>query len=88
MLSARGARHAEARSASLVAITGGDPMILKYVTKGGSRVYGPPYTKEEEADFYRRNAGGPITVARRADDRKEQKSPKPQQPSPAKPRRS
>jgi hypothetical protein len=63
-------------------------MILKYVTKGGSRVYGPPYTKEEEADFYRRNAGGPITVAHGADDRKGQKSRVQRQPSPAKPRRS
>jgi hypothetical protein len=39
-------------------------MVLKYVTKNGGKVYGPPYTKEEEADFYRRNAGGPVTVVR------------------------
>jgi hypothetical protein len=63
-------------------------MVPKYVTKSGLRVHGPPYTKEEEADFYRRNANGPITVARRADAGKAQTSPKPHQPSPAKPRRS
>jgi hypothetical protein len=63
-------------------------MVLKYVTKSGLRVHGPPYTKAEEADFYRRNANGPVTVARGSDVRKGQKSPKPQQPSTAKPRRS
>ena len=52
-------------------------MILKFVTKNGSRVHGPPYSKAEEADFYRRNADGPVTVARRADDRKGQKSQAP-----------
>jgi hypothetical protein len=40
-------------------------MILKYV-KNGIRVHGPPYTKEEEADFYSRNANGPVTIARGA----------------------
>jgi len=34
------------------------------------RYHEPPYTKQEEAEFYRRNAGGPITVARTASDRK------------------
>jgi hypothetical protein len=29
-------------------------MVLKYITKGGSRIYGPPYTKAEQADLYRR----------------------------------
>ena len=43
-------------------------MVLKSVTKGGSRIYGPPYTKAEQADLYRRTAGGPVTVAR-ADDK-------------------
>jgi hypothetical protein len=57
-------------------------MILKFTTKHGLKVYGPPYSKEEEADFYRRNANGPVTVARGADGRKGQP------PSPAKPRRS
>jgi hypothetical protein len=36
-------------------------MVPKYVTKSGLRVHGPPYTKEEEADFYRRDANGPVT---------------------------
>jgi hypothetical protein len=45
-------------------------MILKFVTKNGTKVYGPPYTKQEEADFYRHNANGPVTIARdRADVR-------------------
>jgi hypothetical protein len=42
-------------------------MILKFVTKNGTKIYGPPYTKKEEADFYRRNANGPVTIARGAD---------------------
>jgi hypothetical protein len=57
-------------------------MVLKYITKGGSRIYGPPYTKAEHADLYRRTAGGPVTVARAA-DHKAPKSPKQQQPSSA-----
>jgi hypothetical protein len=44
-------------------------MILKYVTKNGVRLHEPPYTKEEEEDFYRRNARGPVTVARPAADK-------------------
>jgi hypothetical protein len=28
-------------------------MILKFVTKNGTKIYGPPYTKKEEADFSR-----------------------------------
>jgi hypothetical protein len=63
-------------------------MVVKFTIKGGTRVHGPPYTKAEEADFYRRNADGPVTVARRADARKGQKSQAPRPPSPAKPRRS
>jgi hypothetical protein len=49
-------------------------MVLKFATKEGTGVYGPPSTKAEEADFYRRNADGPVTITRRADARKEQKS--------------
>jgi len=45
-------------------------MVLKYVSKTGSRIYGPPYTEAEEDEFYRRVGGGPITVARPASDRK------------------
>ena len=48
-----------------------------------------PYTKEEQADFYDRNADGPVTVARGADARKGQKSQNPQPPfAPAKSRYS
>jgi hypothetical protein len=61
-------------------------MVLKYIDKSGNRIHGPPYTKAEEEDFYRRTGGGPVTVARPASERREQTSPK--QPSPAKPRRS
>jgi hypothetical protein len=35
-------------------------MVLKYVTKNGVRCHEPPYTKEQEAEFYRRVGGGPI----------------------------
>ena len=45
-------------------------MVLKYISKICSRIYGPPYTKAEEDEFYRRIGGGPITVARPASDRK------------------
>lgn len=44
-------------------------MVVKYITKGGSRIHGPPYSKAEEAEFYRRIGGGPITVARPPSDR-------------------
>jgi hypothetical protein len=49
--------------------------------KRASRI-NPPYTKEEEADFYRRWNSGPLTVYR-GDDRKGQKSQE-QQQQPAK----
>jgi hypothetical protein len=61
-------------------------MVIKFVTKNGTRVHGPPYTKDEEADFYRRWNTGPLTVYR-GDDRKAPTSPKQPQPLPAKPRR-
>ena len=51
-------------------------MILKFVKKNGTKVYGPPYTKKEEADFCGRNANGPVTFAR--------KSQAPQHPLPGK----
>jgi len=37
-------------------------MVVRHVLKSGFKVHGPPYTKAEEAEFYRRNAGGPKTV--------------------------
>jgi hypothetical protein len=46
-------------------------MVIKYTSRDGQlRIHEPPYTKAEEADFYRRNAGGPVTIVRSADDRK------------------
>jgi hypothetical protein len=45
-------------------------MVLKYVTKNGMRIHSPPYTEAEEAEFYRRIGGGPVTVARPPSDRK------------------
>jgi hypothetical protein len=55
-----------------------DAMVLNYIDKSGSRIHGPPYTKAQEAEFYRRVGRGPITVARPA-DRKEPTSPAPEQ---------
>jgi hypothetical protein len=43
-------------------------MVLKSI-KHGVKVYGPPYTKAEEREFYSRNARGPVTVARPAADK-------------------
>jgi hypothetical protein len=63
-------------------------MVLKFVTKEGTKVYGPPYAKQEEAEFCSRNANGPVTVARGADVRKTRKSQAPQHPSPSKPART
>ena len=59
-------------------------MVLKFVTKEGTKVYGPPYTKQEEAEFYSRNANGPVTIARGADACKARKSQAPRHPSPGK----
>jgi hypothetical protein len=42
--------------------------------KRGTKIYGPPYSKAEEADFYRRQGGGPVTVYHSTDARKGQKS--------------
>jgi hypothetical protein len=45
--------------------TSGDlQMILKFITKNGTKVHGPPYTKKEEADFYGRNANGHSSSSR------------------------
>jgi hypothetical protein len=58
-------------------------MVLKFVTKESTKVYGPPYTKQEEAEFYSRNANGPPehrSIRRRQSQRapgiREQASPK------------
>jgi hypothetical protein len=56
-------------------------MVIKYVTKDRKgRLHGPPYTKAEEADFYRRQGGGPVTLYHSTDARKGQKSQEPQPP--------
>lgn len=39
--------------------------MIKRVAENGSIYHEPPYTAEEEADFYRRiDNGGPITIVR------------------------
>jgi hypothetical protein len=48
-------------------------MVVKYITPNGTRIHEPPYTKAEEADFYRRWNSGPLTVYR-GDDGKAPKS--------------
>ncbi len=45
-------------------------MVLKYVSKNSVRYHEPPYTKEQEAEFYRRVGGGPIIVGSPASNRK------------------
>jgi hypothetical protein len=41
-------------------------MVVRYVTKNGGVMMGPPYTDEEKQDLYRRIASGPWTVLRTA----------------------
>ena len=41
-------------------------MVVRYVTKDGGVMMGPPYTEAEEQDLYRRIASGPWTVLRSA----------------------
>ena len=41
-------------------------MVVRYVSKNGVTMTGPPYTEAEEQDLYRRIAGGPWTVLRTA----------------------
>jgi hypothetical protein len=72
----------------VLAGTIGEIMILKFVTQKGTKVYGPPYSKAEEADFYRRNAEGPVTVVRGVDARKGRKSQAPRQQSPEAPQKA
>ena len=60
-------------------------MVVKIIN--GMLIHEPPYTQAEEDEFYRRIGGGPVTLARPAGERKEQTSPAPRHPSPAKPAR-
>jgi hypothetical protein len=46
-------------------------MVVEFKTKYGFEIHGPPYTKAEEAEFYRRVGGGPIAVYRRCPYRTE-----------------
>jgi hypothetical protein len=41
-------------------------MVVRYVTKEGGVMMGPPYTEAEEQELYRRIAGGPWTILRTA----------------------
>jgi hypothetical protein len=41
-------------------------MVVRYVTKNGGVMMGPPYTDEEKQDLYRRIASGPWTMLRTA----------------------
>jgi hypothetical protein len=41
-------------------------MVVRYVTKDGGVMMGPPYTEAEQQDLYRRMDGGPWTVLRTA----------------------
>ena len=55
-------------------------MVLILNTKGGGQLHGPPYTKAEERDFYKRIGGGPLTVARgRLVAERKEKPPTPEQ---------
>jgi hypothetical protein len=56
-------------------------MVIKYITKGGSRIHEPPYTKDEEREFYQRVGRGPVTVGPGV--RKARTSPTPPRQSPA-----
>ena len=38
-------------------------MVVKKVFPSGTRLRGPPYTKAEEDEFYKRVDRGPVTVA-------------------------
>jgi hypothetical protein len=52
-------------------------MVTKY-TPNGNPYREPPYTAAEEAEFYRRVGGGPVTVVKPAAAPKQK--PQPQQP--------
>ena len=49
-------------------------MVLKYITKNGTRIHEPPYTQAEEDEFYRRIGGrraqSKMTVEPHSADRK------------------
>jgi hypothetical protein len=54
-------------------------MVTRY-TKKGNAYREPPYSAEEEAEFYRRMSGGPITVVKPAPAAATKQKPQPQQP--------
>ena len=54
-------------------------MVLKY-TPDGNPYREPPYSAAEEAEFYRRMSGGPVTVVKPAPAVAPQRKPQPQPP--------
>ena len=50
--------------------------MVKRIAENGAEYHEPPYTPEEEMDFYRRIAGGPVTVVKQA-RRLHQRAPQP-----------
>jgi hypothetical protein len=54
-------------------------MVTRY-TKKGNAYREPPYTAEEEAEFYRRMSGGPVTVVKPALAAARPRKPQPQPP--------
>ena len=53
-------------------------MVIRY-SENGLPYSEPPYTKEEEADFYRRVGNGPVTVVKQ--DREPARKEPPQRPA-------
>lgn len=37
-------------------------MVLAFKLPSGAEMHEPPYTEEEELEFYRRTGGGPISI--------------------------
>jgi len=62
-------------------------MVAKCIING-VRVHGPPYTKAEEEDFYKRNGGGPVAMTSITRGRPKEAPTKPASKPTAKKRRS
>lgn len=61
--------------------------MIKRIDERGGVYHEPPYTPEEEADFYRRVADGPVTVVK-PPAAAEPQDPAPQPPQPGEEHRS